>query len=168
MLQSRHLPLKRRTSCDSLQVSGTNIQYGLQQGCTGGRCAHLLLSIVFFFRHFRCSCPALAAYVDSPVWQLLRLPESVDQVWTSVMPRHLLQCSFECFRTHVAQVGSSNFQYSLQQLPDLVYLWSTSTNLNITNTTIPGFTAGVPTMLLYDVATVVRLDSKPCQPTGNC
>lgn len=54
------------------------------------------------------------------------------------------------------QVGNANFQYALQQLPDLVYPWTTSTNLNVTNATLPGFPAGVPTQLLYDAATVVR------------
>jgi len=53
-------------------------------------------------------------------------------------------------------VGNANFQYALQQLPDLTYLWTTSTNLNVTNATLPGFIQGVPVRLLSDAATVVR------------
>lgn len=53
------------------------------------------------------------------------------------------------------QVGNENFQYALQQLPDLVVLWSTSTDLAATNTTLPGYQRGVPTNLLFDAATAV-------------
>lgn len=55
------------------------------------------------------------------------------------------------------QVGNANFQYALQQLPDLAYLWTTSTDLNATNATVAGVPPGVSTMLLYDAATVVRI-----------
>ena len=61
-------------------------------------------------------------------------------------------CSFSCL-----QVGNENFQYALQQLPDLVVLWSTSTDLAATNTTLPGYQRGVPTNLLFDTATTVGL-----------
>ena len=56
----------------------------------------------------------------------------------------------------MSQVGNENFQYALQQLPDLAVLWTTSTDLAATNTTLPGYQRGVPTNLLFDAATVVR------------
>ncbi len=38
-----------------------------------------------------------------------------------------------------AQVGNPTFNYALQQLSDLTYLWSTPTDLDFTNGTDPDY-----------------------------
>ena len=54
------------------------------------------------------------------------------------------------------QVGNANFQYALQHLPDLVYPWTTTFHLNVTNATLPGFPRTVPVLQLNDTAIAVR------------
>ena len=57
------------------------------------------------------------------------------------------------------QVGNAVFQYALQQLPDLVYPWTTSVHLNITNATLPDYPRVVPVLLLNDSSTAVGTTS---------
>ena len=59
------------------------------------------------------------------------------------------------------QVGNANFQYALQQLPDLVYPWTTSFHLDVTNATLPGFPRVVPVLLLNDSSTAVGMINLP-------
>jgi hypothetical protein len=66
------------------------------------------------------------------------------------------------------QVGNANFQYALQQLPDMVYPWTTSFHLNVTNATLPGYPCVVPVLLLNDSTISVCLISMPGLPAVAC
>ena len=58
-------------------------------------------------------------------------------------------------------MGNANFQYALQQLPDLVYPWTTAFHLNLTNATLPGYPRVVPVLLLNDTSTAVGTADMP-------
>ncbi len=55
-----------------------------------------------------------------------------------------------------AQVGNTNFNYALQQLGDLTYLWTTPTDVNFTNNTNADYYNPGTVYLLNATDTAVR------------
>ena len=60
-------------------------------------------------------------------------------------------------RNYGTQVGNTNFNYALQQLGDLTYLWTTPTDVNFTNGTNADYYNPGTVYLLNATDTAVRL-----------